>query len=82
MHYLLELYETRATAGRLIELHELVMPTLENLARTLGCERAFVALLNPEQGVLEGAVLRVKQRHEGSLAAQGDRKSTRLNSSH
>jgi len=56
MHDLLELYETRESAARLTELHELVVPTLEEMADSLGYARAFVALVDPQQGGVQGAV--------------------------
>lgn len=53
---LLDLYERSETVSRLAELQELVQPILEDLAAALGCERAFVALVNAEPGVIEGTV--------------------------
>src|SRR5437764_459022 len=56
MRDLLELYETRGLAARLTELHELVVPTLDELASNLGYDRAFVVLIDGEHWLIEGAV--------------------------
>lgn len=48
MPSLLELYQSVGTAGRLAEVHEAAQPVLEALTQTLGYERAFVALVDPE----------------------------------
>src|SRR5580700_6543253 len=53
---LLELYQTGETARRLMELHELARPTLENLVETLGYRRAFVVLADVERGRVLGGV--------------------------
>lgn len=56
MRDLLELHQTDDTSGRLAELQELVQPILAELAQACGCDRAFVALVDAEQRVLQGAV--------------------------
>ena len=54
MRDLLELYQNSETIHRLAELHQQVQPTLEELARTLGYQRAFVALVDPDLGAVQG----------------------------
>ena len=54
MRDLLELYQNSETIYRVAELQEWVQPTLEELARTLGYERAFLALVDAQLGVLQG----------------------------
>ncbi len=56
MRDLLEVYESATLASRMAELHELVQPTLEELASTLDYRRAFVVLLDEQRGTLEEAV--------------------------
>jgi len=53
---LFDIYRSSGTAARLAELHELVQPTLELLARALGYERAFVCLVDVEAGSVSGMV--------------------------
>ncbi|MBI2911609.1 MAG: PAS domain S-box protein [Chloroflexi bacterium] len=56
MRDLLDLYETRKAAGHLAQLHELVQPTLEELARTLGYQRVLVAQIDGDRSIVVGAV--------------------------
>src|SRR4051794_17833910 len=56
MRDLLEVYERAPVAARMAELHELVQPTLDELATALGYQRAFIVLLNEARGSLEEAV--------------------------
>ena len=53
---LLEIYQSSKSVGRLAELQELVQPTLEELAQTFSYERAFVALVDVDQRLLQGTV--------------------------
>jgi signal transduction histidine kinase len=53
MSELLDLYHTRETSSRQAELHDLVHPTLEELAAGLGFERAFVALVDVERYLVD-----------------------------
>jgi signal transduction histidine kinase len=56
MRDLLELYESATTATRMAELHDLVQPTLDELAAALDYQRAFIVVLDEERGTLEAAV--------------------------
>jgi signal transduction histidine kinase len=56
MQDLLELYEKSGTVLRLADLHDAVGPILDELAMALGYERAFVALVDPATGAVQGAV--------------------------
>ena len=56
MQDLLELYQQSETARRLADLHEQIQPTLEELVRILGHERAFVVLVDQVAGIVQGAV--------------------------
>ena len=56
MRDLLGLYASATVATRMAELHELVQPTLEELASALDYQRAFIVLLDEERGTLEEAV--------------------------
>lgn len=56
MSNLLPLYQSSEIDRRLVELHELVQPALEELARRLGYERAFVALVERDADVVLGVV--------------------------
>lgn len=49
MRDLLEIYEQRDLSRQQRELHELVLPALEDLTRRLGFERAFLAMVDPEE---------------------------------
>src|SRR4051812_31652719 len=56
MQDLLELSQSNPIAERLAELHETAQPVLEELARDLGYERAFAALVDADAGTIEGTV--------------------------
>lgn len=56
MQSLFELYQQRDTARGLDELHDLLQPTLEELAHALSFNRTFVALVDVEAEILEGTV--------------------------
>ena len=56
MRDLLGIYPSSDIDRRLAELEELLRETLQELTDALGYERAFVALLDRERGVIEGAV--------------------------
>ncbi len=56
MRDLLELYQRSELNPRLAELHELVGPTVDDLTREQGYDRAFVVLVDAARGSLEGAV--------------------------
>ena len=56
MRDLLDLFQQTEGEARLAELHELAQPILRELADTLGYQRAFVALVDPERRCLQGAV--------------------------
>jgi PAS domain S-box-containing protein len=56
MRDLLELYESAGLSSRAADLYEMVQPTLEELAETLGYERAFVVLVDEDHDRLEAAV--------------------------
>ena len=55
MNELLDLYHARENSGRQVELHDLIQPTLEELAAGLGFERAFVALVDVQRKVVDAA---------------------------
>jgi signal transduction histidine kinase len=52
MEDLLEIYDARETATRLSEFHDLIQPTLEEMAQGLSLARAFVALVDVERGFI------------------------------
>ncbi len=54
MTSLLDIYGADRSADAMAELHEVVQPTLEELAQNLGYERAFLTVLNKEKNALEG----------------------------
>lgn len=56
MNDLLQLYQSSETAHRLAELHELIQPTIEELTRTHGYERAFFVLIDRQTAAIRGAV--------------------------
>jgi signal transduction histidine kinase len=56
MRDLLEVYASAPVATRMAELHELVQPTLEELATVLDYQCAFIVVLDEERGTLEEAV--------------------------
>src|SRR6266567_93079 len=56
MRDLLEIYRGGEETRRLAELYELVQPTVEEIAWSLGYERAFVALVDGEHSIVLGGV--------------------------
>jgi PAS domain-containing protein len=56
MRDLIELYRSGEETRRLADLYELVQPTVEEIAWTLGYERAFVALADSEHSLILGGV--------------------------
>lgn len=56
MRDLLEIYQNSETASRIAELHDLLQPTLAELAQALGYERAFVAVIDEQSGHVLGTV--------------------------
>src|SRR5437660_1208489 len=56
MRDLLELYQGSGSATRLAELHELVLPTLDELTAKKGYERALFIQVDTRRGRLESAV--------------------------
>jgi PAS domain S-box-containing protein len=56
MRNLLDLYQGGEIRKRLSDVHELVQPVVEEIAGTLGYNRAFVALADGEHGRILGAV--------------------------
>ncbi len=54
MTSLLDIYTTGPSANRMAELHDVVQPTLVELAQSLGYERAFLTVLNADKNALEG----------------------------
>jgi len=56
MRDLLELYRGGEETRRLADLYELVQPTVEEIAWTLGYERAFVALVDGDHALVLGGV--------------------------
>src|SRR6266702_907773 len=53
---LLDVYEARETTGRLAELHDLLVPTLQELSRALEYDRAFVAVMDMQHDGVQGLV--------------------------
>ncbi len=53
---LLQLYERGEQSRRLAELYDLVQPLLEEIAETLGYNRAFVVPIDAEHSAIEGGI--------------------------
>lgn len=56
MQDLTDLYRQSDDESRLAEMHDLVQPTLDELVKTLGYDRAFVALTDADRHTFRGAV--------------------------